>query len=95
MGFRLRAKAETDILSIMNYIGQDNPAAALKWQAEIFRIFELLGDRPGIGMHHDEVRMGLKTFPRGNYLIVFKTVRNEAHILRVVHSARDWPKLVR
>jgi toxin ParE1/3/4 len=51
MGFRLRAKAETDILSIMNYIGRDNPAAALKWQAEIFRIFELLGDRPGIGRH--------------------------------------------
>jgi len=95
MAFRLRKKAESDILSIMNYIGRDNPAAALKWQEEMFRIFDLLGDQPGIGTQRDEVQSGLKTFARGNYLVVFRAIGMNAHILRVIHGARDWPKLVR
>ena len=95
MAFRLRKKAESDILSIMNYISRDNPAAALRWQEEMFRLFQLLGDQPGIGTQRDEIQNGLKTLPLGNYLVVFRAIGENAHILRVIHGARDWPKLVR
>lgn len=93
MGFRLRKRARADIISIMDYIGRDNPAAASQWQRDIFRLFEILGDQPGIGTRQLELSQDIKMFPKGSYIVVFRTAGKDAHILRVVHAARDWTRL--
>ena len=64
-------------------------------KADLLSIAKHIADLPEIGQPRDDVRRGLRTFPKGNYLIVFETKNSEARILRVVHGARDWPKLVR
>jgi toxin ParE1/3/4 len=94
MGFRLRPKAARDILSIMNYIAVDNQAAALKWHSDIFDTFRLLGEVPGLGTHHPGVGKGLRMFPKSRYPIFFHQIGREAEIVRVVHSAREWQKLL-
>lgn len=95
MSYVLRPRAKADLLSILKYIADYNPKASLGWYQEVVLTLEMIGDLPEIGQPRDDVRRGLRTFPKGNYLIVFETKNSEARILRVVHGARDWPRLVR
>ncbi|MBO3760584.1 type II toxin-antitoxin system RelE/ParE family toxin [Ciceribacter sp. L1K22] len=95
MAYRLRPSAEGDIYSIMSYIGQKNPRAALAWQDEIFRTFDLLADLPGIGIERTIGRGKLLFFPKDGYLIFFRRSGRHIEILRVLHGARDWGRLFR
>jgi toxin ParE1/3/4 len=95
MSYILRPRAKADIISIAKYIADRNPAASAKWHREILDACAMIGDLPEIGQPRDDVRAELRTFPKGNYLIVFEPGGSEARILRVIHGARDWPKLVR
>ncbi|MDH6267125.1 toxin ParE1/3/4 [Rhizobium sp. SG_E_25_P2] len=95
MGFRLRPQARRDIAAIMNYISRDNPAAALKWQDDLFVTFSLLGDFAQSGSARNEIRQGLRIFPKGNYLIFYEQVATGVSIVRVLHAARNWPATMR
>ncbi|PWE56520.1 hypothetical protein DEM27_09025 [Metarhizobium album] len=55
----------------------------------------MLGDLPAIGQERDDIRPGIRTFPKGGYLILFRRDGAHAIIVRVVHGARHWPNLVR
>ncbi|MBO9132679.1 type II toxin-antitoxin system RelE/ParE family toxin, partial [Rhizobium sp. B209b/85] len=59
MSFWVRPLAEADIMGIALYIGERNPAAALKWYDGIYRKFRQLGAMPGTGVARDELREGL------------------------------------
>jgi toxin ParE1/3/4 len=37
----------------------------------------------------------MRTFPKGNYIIVFRSRPGGVTVIRVIHGARDWSKLVR
>ena len=95
MSYVLRPHAKADIIRIAKYIADHNPRAALDWYAEISATCSMLGEMPEVGHARDDIRPGLRTFPKGNYVIIFRTDRRVASILRVIHAARDWPKLVR
>jgi toxin ParE1/3/4 len=49
---------------------------------------------PGIGVSRDDVRPGLRTFPVGRYLILYRAIGDDAEIVRVVHGARQWQDLL-
>jgi toxin ParE1/3/4 len=36
----------------------------------------------------------LRTFPAGNYLILYRQIDDGAEIVRVVHGARRWQELL-
>jgi len=95
MAFRLRQRASDDILDIMTYIAADNPAAARAWQEDLFRRFALLAQRPELGRRHFEIRPSLRIFPTGHYLIFFQQAGPDIDIVRVIHGARDWQKLIK
>lgn len=95
MSYTLSPKAKADILSIAKHIADDNPHAALNWYEDILAVCRVLGDLPAVGQSRDDVEAGLRTFPKGNYMIIFRAHGPDAVILRVVHGARDWPKLAR
>ena len=90
-----RPRAKTDMIAIARYIADNNPGAALKWYQEIFDVCAILGELPASGHLRDDVRTGLRTFPKGNYVILYRTLGADAIILRVLHAARNWPKLMR
>jgi len=52
-----------------------------------------IGEMPGMGVARPDVRPDLRTFPAGNYLILYREIDNGAEIVRVVHGARHWQKL--
>jgi len=75
MSFTLRPSAEDDIRNIAKYIATDNPAAARNWRREIMDVCRMLGDLPELGTSREDIPPDLKTFPKGNYLIVLKADR--------------------
>lgn len=94
MTLRLRPEAEADIEAIALYIAEDSPAAALRWYDEIHAHCERIVDMPGMGIARPEVRPGLRTFPAGNYLILYRQTDDGAEIVRVIHGARRWQDLL-
>jgi toxin ParE1/3/4 len=93
MTFRLRPEAEADIEAIALYIADDNPSAARRWFDEMHLRCERIGEMPGMGVARPDVRPDLRTFPAGNYLILYREIDDGAEIVRVVHGARHWQKL--
>ena len=94
MTFRLRPEAEADIEAIALYIADDNPPAAGRWLDEIYVRCKRPGEMPGMGVARSDVRPDLRTSPAGNYLILYREIDNGAEIVRVVHGARHWQKLL-
>ncbi|TGV95580.1 type II toxin-antitoxin system RelE/ParE family toxin, partial [Mesorhizobium sp. M2D.F.Ca.ET.145.01.1.1] len=55
---------------------------------------ERIADMPGMGIARPEVRPVLRTFPAGNYLILYRQTDDGAEIVRVIHGARRWQDLL-
>lgn len=47
-----------------------------------------------MGVARPHIRPGLRTFPVGNYLILYRQIDDGAEIVRVVHGARQWQDLL-
>ncbi len=74
MTYRLRPQAEADIEAIVLFIAEDNPTAAPQWYEEIHPRCRLLGDTPSIGVAQPQVTPDLRTFPVGNYLLLYREI---------------------
>lgn len=94
MSYRLRPQAEADIEAIALYIAEDNPSAAKRWYDDVHLRCQRIGEMPGIGVARPEVRPELRSFPVGNYLILYRQIDEGAEIVCVVHGARQWEDLL-
>ena len=94
MALRLRPEAEADIEAIALYIAEDSPSAALRWYGEMYAHCQRIAEMPGMGVARPDVRPDLRTFPVGNYLILYRQPDDGAEVVRVVHGARRWQELL-
>jgi toxin ParE1/3/4 len=94
MSYRLRPQTEADIEAIALYIAEDNPSAAKRWYDDIQLRCQRIGEMPGIGVARPEVRPELRSFPVGNYLVLYRQIDEGVEIVRVVHGARQWEDLL-
>ncbi len=94
MAFRLTPQAEADIEATALYIAEDNPPAARRWYDSLLERCRLLGENPGMGVARFDVRPELRTFPVGNYLILYRRIDTGVEIIRVLHGARQWEDLL-
>jgi toxin ParE1/3/4 len=83
------------VLEIWEYIAGDNEAAADKFIDLLNRNFRLLGDLPHAGRRRDELRRGYRSFPVGEFLILYKVMKTGVSIMRVVHGRRNLELLFR
>ena len=51
--------------------------------------FFLLGNHPNVGRLRDDLRPGLRSFPVGQYVIIYRIDGIDVLILHVVHGRRD------
>ncbi len=49
---------------------------------------------PKMGVARPEVRPGVRTFPHGNYLVVYREIDGGVDIVCVLHGARKWQELL-
>lgn len=94
--YALTPSAETDLQEIWTYIAADNPDAADELEADIFTACQLLADNPQMGSSRPAwsekpVRFWIV---RRNYLIVYAPQAQPLEILRIIHGARNIPKLL-
>jgi toxin ParE1/3/4 len=82
-------RAAADLEDIGDYIAQADPAAAVRMVTRLEEISILLNDHPRIGTPRDDIAKGLRIFPVGKYLIVFRSLDKGVEIVRYVHGARQ------
>ena len=51
----------------------------------------MLAKNPGIGQSRPDISPELRYFPVGNYLILYREIKDGIEIVRVVHGARYLP----
>ena len=82
------AQADEDLIDIWVYIAQDNSAAADHLLDEFEKKFALLAGQPRLGAARSDIAPGLRHFPAGNYLILYRETDDGIEVVRVVHGAR-------
>jgi toxin ParE1/3/4 len=82
-------RAAADLEDIASYIANDSPAAAVRMVDRLEEISMLLKDHPHIGTARDDIAKGMRLFPVGNYLILFRSLDHGVDIVRYVHGARQ------
>ena len=83
--------AISDLISIRDYIERDNPEAAERVALSILNSVEMLEANPKVG------RLGRVTGTRElviakyPYIIPYRIRDQQAELLRVIHTRREWP----
>jgi len=89
--FELSGRARKDLFDILDYIADDNPAAALRIGEEIYEACSRLAERPGIGHLRDDVTGKPFRFwsVRGRYTIVYHEGFEPLTIVRIFGPGQD------
>jgi toxin ParE1/3/4 len=96
MSFIVKSKdAQRDIDEISLHIAQTSVAAALRWYDDLDKSFRRIANAPGMGTAHDSIDPGLRSVAMGNYLVFFRKVRRGIEIVRVIHGARKWQRILK
>ena len=56
--------------------------------------FFLLANHPYAGRQRDDLRAGLRSFPVGQYVVIYRIQNDDVLILHVVHGRRDIDSLL-
>jgi toxin ParE1/3/4 len=87
--YRISQRARFEVLEIANYIAADNEAAADQLLELLVQHFEFLGDNPYAGRRRDELRAEYRSFPVGQYIILYRVIQDGVEIMHVLHGRRD------
>ena len=92
MGLRLAPEAEADLDDIWLYVARESGSLEIAYRLidAITRRFFLLGRHPQIGRRRDhDLRPNLRSFPVGEYVIIYRLDGEDVLILRVMRGSRD------
>jgi toxin ParE1/3/4 len=87
------SQAECDLIDILAYVGERNPAAAGRLATAIDEKCHILAQFPLMGRERSELAPGLRSFPVNNYIIFYQPIDDGIQVIRVLHGARDFPAL--
>lgn len=76
--------------AIMEYIAQDNPSAAIDLDLEFETKAENARQRPRL-YKPGRVKGTREIVVRPNYVMVYRVTGDLVEVLRVLHSAQQWP----
>jgi toxin ParE1/3/4 len=85
-----RAAARADLLAIIEFISDDNPAAAQRLKDDIEDRVDKLPEHPKL-YQAGRVAGTREMVVRPNYVVIYKEDARAIAILRVLHAARQWP----
>jgi toxin ParE1/3/4 len=85
--------ARDDLMTIGLYIADDNPPRAESFVAELEAKARHLAENPRSYPARDDISPGLRAAVHGRYLLLYREFEDEVRIVRVVHGARDLPRI--
>jgi toxin ParE1/3/4 len=98
MAHRVAPEAEAELDNIWYYVAKKSGSIEIADRLidSITERFYLLAGHPHIGRHRDEdLRPGLRSFPVGEYVIIYRVEENDVLILQVFRGSRDIEALLR
>ncbi len=95
MGHRLAPQVEFELDDIWYYVARQSGSIEIADRLidSITDRFFLLANHPYVGRLRDDLRPGLRSFPVGQYVILYRIDDADVLILHVVHSHRDIQKI--
>ncbi len=97
-GYQFTPQAVGDLLNIWTFIAKDNPEAAERVEAAIFRACDLLANSPFAGATRTDLTPLPVRFwvvqPYSNYLVVYDPKKQPLQVIRILHAARDIPSVL-
>jgi toxin ParE1/3/4 len=96
MAHRLSPEAEAELDEIWWYIVQESGSTdtARNVIASITQRFDLLARYPRLGRRRDDLRPGLRSYPAGNYLILYHVEERDVLVIHVFRGRRDIDALI-
>ena len=88
------ARAEQDLIDIWRYISRHNPQAADRLLEILDAKSQALAANPYQGMAREDIAEGVRHFPVGNYLILYRIRQDGAEVVRYVHGKRRLRDLI-
>src|SRR5689334_342768 len=92
---RLSPRAVADLDEIGDYIARDNPDRAASFVGELEDACRHIADNPQAYPSRSDLAPDVKMAVHTNYLIFFRLLRNEIRVERILHGARNLPRLWR
>ena len=91
MVHRLAPQARAELSNIWNYIAHEsgNLVAADGVIDSITERFYLLAEFPYMGRAREDLQAGLRSFPVGQYVIIYTIDNDDVQILHVFHGHQD------
>ena len=86
--------AEADLDDIWSFVASRDALVADRLIDAITNQFQMFREMPDAGRQRNELRVGLRSFPVGSFLIFYQRTENTIEIVRVLHGARDIPSLL-
>lgn len=91
----LSPEAAADLREIVEFIAEENPAAARRHLAKLRAEMDRLVASPGIGHRREDLTSGPVLFwPVGRYLVLYRDTGQAVEVVRVLHGARDVAALL-
>ena len=90
---RLSDQAKEDLVEIWEYIAENNLPAADRMVQALVAQYKSLADNPNMGRSRAELRPDLRSFPVGNYLLLYRPLPEGIAAARILHGARDLEAL--
>jgi toxin ParE1/3/4 len=88
-----RAKADLEELALYVFVETGSLEIATRLVDSITERFVLLGTHPSAGRRRDDLRPGIRSFPVGSYLVLYRTDGDDVVVQRVVRGSRDLDAL--
>ena len=94
---RFSRQSGEDIERVWDYIGieKGSPDAASRQVEAIYATLTLLATQPFMGEARDDLRRSLRSFPSGNYVILYYPLKDGIEVAGIVHGAQDIEALFR
>lgn len=97
MAHRLAPQVESDLAEIWYDVASEsgNPDIADRLLDSLTSRFLLLAAYPHVGRVRPDLRPELRSFPVGQYVILYSLEEKDVLILHVLHSRRDLEAILR
>ena len=89
----LSEPAEGDLADIWVEIARDQIENADRFLDQLRGRMEHLAEQPLIGRERPELGKDLRSFPHGEYLVLYRPAAHGVDIARIVHGRRDLTKI--
>ncbi|HEY0106716.1 MAG TPA: type II toxin-antitoxin system RelE/ParE family toxin [Rhizomicrobium sp.] len=86
-------QASADIDDILAFIAADNPDAAVKYVAGLRKKAKSLGQFPRIHPLREDLPREMRSAAYGSHVLIFRIRNSVVDVVRIVHGARDLPRL--